>query len=735
MTKNNLRRLIGMTAAAFLASSCAVRHQAPTESPINDKSQTAPVSAPAALSPAPVPPVAAKKPYQVPSPNGAREDDYYWLRDDSRQSPQMLDYLKKENLYRDAAMASTTGLQQKLYEELIARLKPDDSSVPVYEHGYWYNTRFVPGLDYPVYVRRKGSLTAPEEVMLDGNVMAKGHEYFQIGSTEISPDGKLLAYTEDDVGRRQYTLKVKNLATGTLLADAVTNVETDFVWAADNKTLVYVEKDPVTLLSVRVRKHELGTAAATDPLVYEEKDHSYYMGVGKSRSEKYLFIALQSTQQSEWWYADAHDPHLHFKAVLPREPDLEYHVEHLGNDFIIRTNWQAPNFRIVRAPITTSADKRTWKDVIPHRTDAFVQSFEVSTHYLAVNERSGGLMKMRVKAWHGSQDVLIDSSEPAYTMALVGTPGIDSNEVRYVYTSLTTPRTTYDYDMRSGHKELKKTDAVLGGFDAANYATEFLHATARDGKQIPVSVAYRKTTRLDGTAPLYQYAYGSYGASTDPTFRSNWVSLLDRGFVVAIAHIRGGQELGRQWFEDGRLLHKKNSFTDFIDVTRYLVQSHYAAKDKVFAEGGSAGGLLMGAVANMAPQDYRAIIAYVPFVDVVTTMLDESIPLTTNEFDQWGNPQQKVYYDYILSYSPYDNVTAQDYPAMLVFTGLWDSQVQYYEPTKWVAKLRAVKTDRNPLVFSVDMAAGHGGKSGRFQRYHDTAREYAFILSLLGVSQ
>ena len=735
MTKNNLQRLIGIAAAALLASSCAVRHQAPPEAPISDKSQAAPLSEPAALPTGPVPPVAAKKPYQVPSPNGAREDDYYWLRDDSRQSAEMLDYLKKENLYRDAAMAATTGLQQKVYDELIARLKPDDSSVPVYEHGYWYNTRFVPGLDYPVYVRRKGSLTAPEEVMLDGNVMAKGREYFQVGSTEISPDGKLLAYTEDDVGRRQYTLKIKNLATGALLADAVTNVETDFVWAADNKTLVYVEKDPVTLLSVRVRKHELGTAATADPLVYEEKDHSYYMGVGKSRSEKYLFIALQSTQQSEWWYADAHDPQLHFKTVLPREPDLEYHVEHLGHDFIIRTNWQAPNFRIVRAPIATSADKHTWRDVIPHRIDAFVQSFEVSTRYLAVNERSGGLMKMRVKAWHGSQDVLIDSSEPAYTMALVDTPGIDSNEVRYIYTSLTTPRTTYDYDMRTGHKELKKTDAVLGGFDAANYATEFLHATARDGKQIPVSVAYRKTTRLDGTAPLYQYAYGSYGASTDPTFRSNWVSLLDRGFVVAIAHIRGGQELGRQWFEDGRLLHKKNTFTDFIDVTRYLVQSHYAAKDKVFAEGGSAGGLLMGAVANMAPQDYRAIVAYVPFVDVVTTMLDESIPLTTNEFDQWGNPQQKMYYDYMLSYSPYDNVTAQDYPAMLVFTGLWDSQVQYYEPTKWVAKLRAVKTDRNPLVFSVDMAAGHGGKSGRFQRYHDTAREYAFILNLLGVSQ
>ena len=727
--------IVGITFTALVATSCTVRHRATTETPISDKSQAAPVSALAALPPVPVPPVVAKKPYAVPSPNGARQDEYYWLRDDSRQSAEVLDYLRKENLYRDAVMASTDALQQKLYSELVGRLKPDDSSVPVYEHGYWYNTRFEPGLDYPLYVRRKGSLTAPEQVMLDGNAMAKGHEYFQIGSTQSSPDGKLLAYTEDDVGRRQYTLKIKNLDSGTTLPDTVANVMPEFVWAADNKTLLYVEKDPVTLLSVRVRKHKLGTASAKDPLVYEEKDHSYYMGVGKSRSEKYLFIELQSTQQSEWRYADAHDPALHFKTVLPREPDLEYHVEHLGDEFFIRTNWQAPNFRIVRAPIATSADKRTWKDVIPHRTDAFVQSFELSTRHIAINERSGGLLKMRVKAWDGSQDILIDSSEPAYTMALVETPGIDSRQLRYVYTSLTTPRTTYDYDMDSGHKELKKTDAVLGGFDAANYVTEFLYATARDGKQIPVSVAYRKTTRLDGTAPLYQYAYGSYGSSTDPTFRSNWVSLLDRGFVVAIAHIRGGQELGRQWFEDGRLLHKKNSFTDFIDVTEYLVQHHYADKDKVFAQGGSAGGLLMGAVANMAPQDYRAIIAYVPFVDVVTTMLDESIPLTTNEFDQWGNPKQKVYYDYMLSYSPYDNVRAQDYPAMLVFTGLWDSQVQYYEPTKWVARLRATKTDRHPLIFSVDMAAGHGGKSGRFQRYHDTAREYAFIFDQLGSSQ
>ena len=684
---------------------------------------------------APAPPVAAKRLYAVPSPNGDRMDDYYWLRDDTRQSSEVLDYLRAENTYRDAVMAPTRALQQKLYDELIGRIKPDDASVPVNEHGYWYYTRFVPGQDYPIYARRKGELTAAEEIMLDGNAMAAGHEYFQIGAAEVSRDGRLLAYTEDDVGRRQYTLKIKDLATGALLHDSLTNVEPQFVWAADNKTLLYVEKDPVTLLSVRVHKHRLGADQTQDALVYEEADHSYYMDVGVSRSEKYLFIALQSTQQSEVRYADASDPQLHFKTLLAREANLEYHVDAIGEDFIIRTNWQAPNFRIMRTPVAGSGDKRNWRDVVAPRPDVLVENFEVSRSYLAINEHSGGLLKLRLRSWDGGRDVVIDSSEPAYSMTLVQTPGIDSTTVRYVYSSLITPRTTYDYDMHTGLKELKKTEDVLGGYNPGNYVTEFLHATARDGTQIPVSVAYAKGTAIDGAAPLYQYAYGSYGISTDPTFRPNWVSLLQRGFVVAIAHVRGGQELGRQWFEDGRLLHKKNTFTDFIDVTEFLVKHGYGAKDKVFAEGGSAGGLLIGAVANMAPQAYRGIIAYVPFVDVVTTMLDESIPLTTNEFDQWGNPKQKVYYDYMLSYSPYDNVRAQDYPAMLVFTGLWDSQVQYYEPAKWVAKLRATKTDRHPLIFSVNMSAGHGGKSGRFQRYHDTAVEYAFILHELGIEE
>lgn len=688
----------------------------------------------AARADVPVPPVAERRPFDVVSPNGNRRDDYYWLRDDTRKSKDVLGYLEAENAYRDAYMAPSANFTQKLYDELVARLQADDASVPVLDRGYFYYSRFVPRLDYAVYARRKAAMTAAEEVLLDGNAMAQGHSFFQIGSTEVSPDGTLLAYTEDDVGRRQYTLHVKNLKTGETLSDRVLNVQPDFVWAADNRTLVYVEKDPVTLLSVRVRKHALG-AAGPDPLVYEEKDHSYYMGVRKSRSEKFLFIDLRSTQQSEVRYADAADPKLQFRPVLPREANLEYHVDHLRQNFIIRTNWQASNFRIVSAPIATSADKQTWVNVIAASNDTFIQDFEVSKDYLTINERSGGLLKMRVKSWGPGYDTLIAAEEPTYAATLVHTPGLASSIVRYVFSSLKTPRTTYDYDMQSGVKDLKKTETVLGGFDAANYRTEFLWVPARDGKKIPVSLVMRKTVHADGSAPLYQYGYGSYGISTDPVFRSNWVSLLDRGFVVAIAHVRGGQELGRAWFEDGRLLTKKNSFTDFIDVTERLVALKYVAKDKAFASGGSAGGLLVGAVSNMAPQDYRGIIAYVPFVDVITTMLDESIPLTSNEFDQWGNPKEKKYYDYMLSYSPYDNVMAQPYPAMLVLTSLWDSQVQYYEPTKWVARLRATKTDHEPLVFSVNMAGGHGGKSGRFQRFHDSALEYAFIFRQLGMKE
>lgn len=677
------------------------------------------------------PPEAARQPYLVESPHGARIDEYYWLRDDTRQSPAVLDYLRAENAWRDTAMAHTAALREQLYAELTGRLDPDESTVPAFDRGYWYYSRFEPGLEYPVYARRKGSLDTPEELLLDGNRLAGGQPYFRIGATAVSDDGRLLAWTEDTAGRRQHVLRVKDIATGTTLPDVVTNVEADFVWAADNRTLLYTAKDPVTLLGNRVQRHTLGTDPATDEPVYEEQDQSYYLSLQRSRSGQYLFIRLSSTEQSEWRYADASDPRLQFRPVLPREPGLRYDVEHLGDDFVLLTNWQAPNFRIVKTPIATSRDKATWLEVLPHREDALLEDFQVGTTHLAVNERSGGLLKLRVLPWGGGLGRLIEAAEPAYTMKLVPTPGIDSPTVRYTYSSLISPEAVYDHDLPSGRSERQKIERVLGGFATANYASAFIRAPARDGAQVPVSLAWRKGTRLDGTAPLYLYGYGAYGLSEDPVFSSDWLSLLDRGFVVAIAHVRGGQELGRQWYEEGRLLRKMNTYTDFIDVTRHLVREGYGASDKVIAAGGSAGGLLMGAVANLAPADYRAIIAWSPFVDAVTTMLDESIPLTANEFDEWGNPQEKVYYDYILGYSPYDNVTAQAYPAMLVLTGLWDSQVQYYEPAKWVARLRARKTDDRPLIFSVDMGAGHSGPGGRYQRYRDTALEYAFILDQL----
>ena len=686
------------------------------------------------------PPVAAVKPHTVESPNGARIDEYYWLRDDTRRSKEVLDYLDAENAWRDSAMAHTATLQKQLYEELVGRLDPDESSVPEFSHGYWYYTRFEPGMEYPLYARRKGSLEAPEQLMLDGNRLAAGQAYFEIGATEVSPDGKFLAWAEDTVGRRQYTLKVRDLASGATLPDSVANIEAEFVWAGDSRTLLYIAKNPVTLLSERVYRHALGTASTADGLVYEEEDESFYLGLGKSRSEQYLFITFSSTESSEWRYADANDPQLNFRPVLPREPHLLYDVEHLGSDFVLRTNYEAPDFRIVRAPVSTSADKRTWRDVLAHRPDTLLEDFEVAANHLIVNERSGGLLKIRVMPWPGVKEqaatepgagTLIDADEPAYAMHLVQTPGIDSPAIRYTYSSPITPRKVYDYDLESGRSELKKADRVPGGFDSSNYVSEFLSAPARDGQPIPVSLAYRKGTPLDGTAPVFQYGYGAYGYAMDAVFVRDRISLMDRGFVVATAHVRGGQERGRQWYEDGRLLHKKNTFSDFIDVTRHLVQHGYGAKDKVFAEGGSAGGLLIGAVANMAPTEYRGLIAYVPFVDIVTTMLDESIPLTTNEFDEWGNPKQKVFYDYMLSYSPYDNVTAQEYPAMLVLTSLWDSQVQYFEPAKWVARLRAKNTGDRPLVFSVNMDAGHGGQAGRYQRYRDIALEYAFMLDQL----
>ncbi len=693
------------------------------------------------IAPKLTPPVAAVRAEAVDSPHGARLDLYYWLRDDTRLDPRVLGYLADENAYADAVLAPLKKQRENLYEEIVGRIRQDDSTVPYLERGFYYYTRFETGSEYPIHARRRhvpGAAVdaAPEEVLLDGNALARGHEFHQVGGFEVSPDNSLLAYAEDTVGRRQYVIRVRNLATGELYADRIENAEPGVVWADDNLSIVYIEKDPTTLLGLRVKRHRLGTGVAGDELLWEQQDESFYTDVLRSKSNRYIFIATESTVASEWWYARADDPALRFERVLVRERDHEYQVEHLGDTFVIRSNWQAPNFRIMQAPIGSAHDRATWREVVPHRTDVFVHDFEVFRDHLVVAERSGGLRRIRVRPWAaGAEETIIAADEPAYTALLGTNVDIDTHVLRYTYTSLTTPTSTYDYDMRTGQRTLLKRDPVLGDFDPANYVTEYVHAIAPDGARVPVSLVYRKGTPRNGTAPLYQYAYGSYGISTDPAFSSSRLSLLDRGFVYAIAHVRGGQELGRQWYDKGRLLHKKNTFTDFVAVTDYLVAQGYAARDKVFAHGRSAGGLLMGAIANLAPDRYRAILADVPFVDVVTTMLDETIPLTTGEFDEWGNPQAAEYYDYMLSYSPYDQVKAQAYPAMLITTGLWDSQVQYFEPAKWVAKLRAHKTDAHPLLFRTYMEAGHGGKSGRFQSYQDTAMRYAFMLDMAGIGR
>jgi oligopeptidase B len=684
------------------------------------------------------PPVAAVRPHIVASPHGERTDPYYWLRDDERTNPEVLAYLAAENAYRERCTAAGKPFENALYEEIISRVKQDDSSVPYRMHGYWYHTRFAPGQEHPIFGRRKGSLEAPEDVMLDANVLAEGHDYYRIGAMEVSLDSEWLAFCEDTVGRRQYTLRFKNLRTGEILETAIPDVESDLAWANDNRTILYVAKDPETLLGLYVKKHVLGQDPRHDTLAFEQTDKSFYTGVSKSKSERFIFIHMESTVSSEWQYAYADDPKLEFRTFLPHERDHEYQLEHLGDAFIVRTNWQAKNFRLMQVPIGQEGDRAGWRDVVPHRDETFIEDFDVFNGFLAVSVRSGGLAKIVIAPWapgsvQDRAEFFIASDEAAYATSLSVNAELDTEFVRYAYSSLTTPTTIYDYNVRTGEKVLLKRDPVVGSFDPANYRTEFLFAMARDGTRIPVSLVYRNGLARDGSAPLLQYAYGAYGLSTDPSFSSARLSLIDRGFIYAIAHVRGGQEMGRAWYDNGRKLHKMNSFADFIDVTRHLVAERYAAKDKVFAMGGSAGGLLMGAIANLSPDDYRGIVAQVPFVDVVTTMLDDTIPLTTNEYDEWGNPNEREDYGYMLSYSPYDNVRAQGYPAMFVTTGLWDSQVQYYEPAKWIAKLRALQTGANSIFLHIDMEAGHGGKSGRFQRYREIAMEYAFVLGQAGI--
>lgn len=675
-----------------------------------------------------VPPKAKAIPHRLEMHGHVRIDPYYWLRE--RDHPDVLAYLQAENAYAEGVMAHTRALQDTLFQEMKGRIKPTDESVPFRVDEYFYYVRYETECEYPIYCRKPRTLDAPEEVMLDGNELAKGHEYFVIGNWAVSPKHDLLAYAVDTQGRRIYAMYVKNLATGELLSDVIPRFTGNMTWANDNRTVFYSKQDPDTLRSHRIYRHVLGTDPAHDELVYEETDETFSVHVWKSKSRRYLFLASEQSITSEYRYLDADDPFGTPKIILPRTRGHEYEVEHIRDRFVIRTNDHATNFRLVTAPVA-SPGMEHWQELVPQREDVLLEGFEVFDRYLVVEERKHGLVHLRVKPWGGDGEHSIEFPEPAYLAMLGDNYELDTNLLRYAYTSMTTPLQIYDYNMETREALLLKQDEVLGGFDSQNYRTERMFAPAPDGVSVPISVVYRKGVSRTGEHPLLLYGYGAYGISIDASFSAARISLLDRGVVFAIAHVRGGEELGRQWYEDGKLLKKKNTFTDFIACAEYLIREQYVHPKKLFAMGGSAGGLLMGAVMNMRPDLFAGIIAKVPFVDVLTTMLDPTIPLTTGEYDEWGDPHDKVFYDYILSYSPYDNVEAKEYPHLLVTAGLHDSQVQYWEPAKWVAKLRALKTDCHRLILKTNMEAGHSGASGRYKPYEEIALDYAFLLDVL----
>ncbi len=658
-----------------------------------------------------------------------RIDEYYWLN--QRDNPKVIEYLKAENRYTEAALKQTEPLQQKLYSEIVSRIKKDDQSVPYKSNGYYYYKRFEERQEYPIHARKKGSLDAEEEIMLDVNQTAKGFSYCQVKGLEVSSNNKLLAFGVDTLSRRIYTIRFKDLSTGEILEDQIPNTTGNVAWANDNKTVFYPSKDS-TLRPYKIMKHVLGTDPENDVEVYHEADSTFNTYVYKSKSRKYIFIGSYSTLSTEMRFLDADQPDGDFQVVNPREQEREYSVSHFEDKFYILTNYKAKNFRLMETRVS-SPNRENWEEVIPHRDHVLLEDIEVFRDYLVVDERRDGLTQLRIIDRQNNGEHYVDFGEETYMAYISVNEEFDTNLLRFDYSSLTTPHSTYDYHMATKEKTLLKREEVLGGFNRDDYHAERLYAKADDGAKIPISLVYKKGTEKNGDNPLLLYGYGSYGYSMDASFRSDRLSLIDRGFVYAIAHIRGGQEMGRDWYEDGKLLNKKNTFTDFIDCAEHLIAKKYTNPDKLFALGGSAGGLLVGAVANMRPELFKGIVAAVPFVDIVTTMLDESIPLTTSEYDEWGNPNIKKYYDYILSYSPYDNVTGQEYPAMLVTTGLHDSQVQYWEPAKWVAKLRDLKTDDNVLLLHTKMEAGHSGASGRFRRYKETALIYAFMLDQMGI--
>ena len=677
-----------------------------------------------------------------------RVDDYYWIRDDTRSDPEMLDLLRQENAYTSVMMQHTGELQDRLFNEIAQRLADNKKTVPVKKGNFEYHQEYREGTQYPIYLRRQlpPGHQQEAEVILDVNKLAKGHEYFSVDNWSVSPDEKKMAYVEDSVSRRQYTLRIKNLETGDLLEDSIQNVSTSIAWSGDSKYLFYVSKHPQTLLPNKVFRHTLGTSVSEDVLVYEEADPEFYTSVYQTRSEDYVAISVSSTDSSEIRLIPVSTPTEAPIIFLAREADHEYRIRHIGNMFYILTNWQAKNFRLMKVREDLIGDKQHWVDVMAHRASTLILDVEVFDHFLVTQESAKGLSTLRVQSRNGSVDfdftpnalgesldTTIEFPDPTYTIFLASNPDPASTKLRYFYSSLTTPVSVYEYDMAESSSKLLKQDEVLGTFDTANYVSKRVFIDARDGKRVPVSLVYRKDMWKPGENPLYLNAYGSYGYSFDASFQSLRLSLLNRGVVYGIVHVRGGEELGRQWYEDGKLLRKKNTFQDFIDATDALVEAGYGAKDKVIAMGGSAGGLLMGVIANEAPEKYLAIIAHVPFVDVITTMNDPTIPLTTGEYTEWGDPAEKTYFDYMLSYSPYDQVKAQDYPHMFVTTGLHDSQVQYFEPVKWVSKLRKMKTDNNKLLLDIDMGSGHSGASGRYERYKTDALEYAFLFDILGL--
>ncbi len=679
-----------------------------------------------------VPPKAKKIAKNLEFHGDVRVDNYYWMN--NRDDAEVTDYLNQENEYNQKMTEHTRDFQQRLFEEMKARIKEDDESVPYKLNGYWYLTRFETGKDYPIYSRKKGELEAPEELLFDVNEMAEGFEYYSLGGLNVSPDNKMVAFGVDTLSRRKYTIQIKDLQTGEIYPDKIENATGGSTWAADNKTLFYTKKDDQTLRSYRIYKHILGTDSAEDELVFEEEDETFNTYVYKSKSKEYIIIGSHSTLTTEYRILKADDPSGEFKVFQPRERGLEYSIAHYEDDFYVMTNKdKATNFRLMKTPVEKTTQEN-WVDVIPHREDYLLEDIDIFKKYLVVSERHNGLNKIKVIRWDNSEEYYIPFDNETYTAYTSINPSFDTDILRFTYNSMTTPTSVIDFNMETREKTVLKEQAVLDeNFDKNNYLSERIWATAKDGTKIPVSLVYKKGTKLDGNSPLLQYAYGSYGSTIDPYFSTVRLSLLDRGFIYAIAHIRGGEYLGRNWYEDGKLFNKMNTFTDYIDVSEYLIQEKYTSAEHLYAMGGSAGGLLMGAVINMAPQLYRGVIAAVPFVDVVTTMLDDSIPLTTGEYDEWGNPNNKDYYEYMMQYSPYDNVVSQDYPNILVTTGLHDSQVQYWEPAKWVAKLRELKTDNNLLLFHTNMDAGHGGASGRFEALKEVAEEYAFLLDLEGI--